>query len=149
MKTRAPPAESIGSVGTLEQELYTMKIPFSGDVTLLASVHETRGKVVYFNKATKASDNRVMVSNGDAAELMEKAIEHGGDRKLNISGKDMGLTNYHTVGETKALLKKHDVMCFKGSRGSVYLAFVTAETAAKGKSKATKKVKANKDAITF
>ena len=126
-----------------------MKTPFSGEVTLHPSVRKTEGDVIYFNKAKLASTNRVTVSNGDATELMEKAIEHGGDRKLNISGKDMGLTNYHTVEETKALRKKHTVVCLEGWRGGLYLAFVTAETAVKGKGKARKKVIVDKNAITF
>jgi glycosyltransferase A (GT-A) superfamily protein (DUF2064 family) len=124
-----------------------MKTPFSGDVTLHPAVHKTEGDVIYFNKATKASTNRVTVGDGDAAELMAKSIEHGKGRKLNISGKDIGLTNYHTVEEAKALLKKHNVVCLEGWRGGLYLSFEAAEAVAKGK--ASKKVKADKNAITF
>ena len=122
---------------------------FSGVVTLFPGVRKNGGEdALYFNKAVGTSTNRTEVVDGNCDALMEKAIEHGGDRLLNISGKDIGTSNYHTVEEATALSKKHQVLCFNGSRGSVYLSFrpaaVKPAKAAKGK-----KVIVDKNAITF
>ena len=126
-----------------------MKNNFSGNITLVPGVRKNDGaEVLYFNKATAAATNRTEVIDGDCSAVVEKALEHGGERLLNISGKDIGAPNYHTVEEATTLSKKHQAMAFEGSRGSVYLSFrpaaVKPAKAAKGK-----KVIVDKNAITF
>ncbi len=124
-----------------------MKNLFSGDITLVPSTHKVEGDVIFFNKATKAATNRTLVIAGDATELVANAVKHGGDRKLNVSGKDIGKSNYHTADELADLAKKHQVLALEGYRGSVYLAFQAApEKATQSKGK---KVAADKNAITF